>query len=713
MKAFKEMDYHPIADKLALILCARTQNSNPIFFRTMVAYYFSTMSSSMRCSVLLPDKQEIPTNMYAVNLMVSGGGKGKAANILEEEITHLFREAFVENTVPVQVARQLPKLALARAQKAQSDPDEELVKVEREFNDVGEFVYAFDSGTGPAVKQARHKLLMAKIGALNFQMDEVGSNFLGNTEVINIFLELYDKGKIKPKLVKNTSDNSRYAEIFGMTPANVMWFGTPSALLDGGKTEDDFYKMLETGYARRPFFVYVRDHVRGDEISADQKYKNAISTVTSTFLSKLASDLSLLADPGNLHKQLTMSESVAKSWYEYENDCLRRANLLNPHEELRKAELSHRYFKTIKLAATYAFIDSSPEILQQHLEYAIKLAEDCGKCLELLLKRDKPYVKLANYLASVGREVTQVDLLEDLPFFKGSQTQRSDLIQLAVAHGYQNNIIIKKNFVDGIEFLRGETLKRTDLAKMIVSYSGDLATGYEPAFPRFDQLHKMTQAPNVHWANHHFVDKHRQEDNAIPGFNMVVLDVEKSVDIHIAKDLLKDYKALFYTTKRHTDAEHRYRIILPTNYELKLDGKDFKEFMASLFQWLPFDVDTATGQRARKWLSNTGNYFYQDGELLDVLPFIPKTSKNEAFKDLILDQTGMDNLERWVINNTGDGNRNNMLLRYGMILVDAGFDFNAVSDRINTLNNKLPDKLDPAEIVATIMSSVAKAISKK
>ena len=73
----------------------------------------------------------------------------------------------------------------------------------------------------------------------------------------------------------------------------------------------------------------------------------------------------------------------------------------------------------------------------------------------------------------------------------------------------------------------------------------------------------------------------------------------------------------------------------------------------------------------------------------------------------------MDNLERWVINNTGDGNRNNMLLRYGMILVDAGFDFNAVSDRINTLNNKLPDKLDPAEIVATIMSSVAKAISKK
>ena len=73
----------------------------------------------------------------------------------------------------------------------------------------------------------------------------------------------------------------------------------------------------------------------------------------------------------------------------------------------------------------------------------------------------------------------------------------------------------------------------------------------------------------------------------------------------------------------------------------------------------------------------------------------------------------MDNLERWIINNIGDGNRNNMMLRYGLILVDAGFDFEGVRSRVITLNDKIPDKLDEIEIMGTVMITVGKAISKK
>jgi hypothetical protein len=73
----------------------------------------------------------------------------------------------------------------------------------------------------------------------------------------------------------------------------------------------------------------------------------------------------------------------------------------------------------------------------------------------------------------------------------------------------------------------------------------------------------------------------------------------------------------------------------------------------------------------------------------------------------------MDNLERWVINNIGDGNRNNMLLRYAMILLDGGFDFENIRQRVMTLNNKIADKLDEAEVMSTIMITVAKTISKR
>jgi hypothetical protein len=99
--------------------------------------------------------------------------------------------------------------------------------------------------------------------------------------------------------------------------------------------------------------------------------------------------------------------------------------------------------------------------------------------------------------------------------------------------------------------------------------------------------------------------------------------------------------------------------------------------------------------------------------VLDALPFIPKTTKNEERKALFNTQQSMDNLERWVLNNSGDGNRNNMLLRYAMILVDAGFAFENIRSRVVGLNDKMPDKLSEAEIMATVMTTVMKTLSKR
>jgi len=322
-------------------------------------------------------------------------------------------------------------------------------------------------------------------------------------------------------------------------------------------------------------------------------------------------------------------------------------------------------------------------------------------------------VKLAKYIANIGSDVTQADLTEDLPFYRGGAGVKQEMLTLATAWGYKNNIIIKKSYEDGIEFLRGETLKKTDLDQMVLSYSTDFATDYRNERAAFDQLHKLTQAPGMHWTAHHLIGGHRNEENCIPGFNLVVVDVDGGASLSTARMLLKNYKSLIYTTKRHTDNENRFRIILPTNYELALDAKDYKEFMSNIFEWLPFEVDTATGQRARKWLSCDGHYEYNDGELLDVLPFIPKTSKNEERKQLLNSQQSLDNLERWVINNIGDGNRNNMLLRYAMLLVDAGFNFEAVRVKVVELNHKIPDKLDESEIMATVMITVAKTLSKR
>ncbi len=714
MKNFDDMTYHPTSEKLVAILCNKTQNSNPLFFRVLVGYYFSLVASMMRATIVTHDRGDIPVNLYALNLGTSGSGKGFSTNIMENEVINRFRTKYLEETFPLLSEDNLPKLALKRANRKASDPDEELIRVQKEFDELGTLVFSFDSGTSAAVKQLRHKLLMSGSGSMNLQIDEIGSNLLGNVEVLNTFLELYDVGRVKTKLIKNTSESKRNEEIVGNTPTNMLLFGTPAKLLDGSKVEEELFSMLETGYARRCFFGWSKASNKQADLSPEQVYIMLTNSSNDQFLDDISDKLEDLANMVNVNKRIVMSKDVSLLVIEYRLKCERLAHDLPEHEEIKKAEISHRYFKALKLAGAYAFVDGSAEITMDHMYHSIKLAEESGDAFNQLLTRDRPYVKLAKYIANCRRDVTQADLVEDLPFYRGAAGQKTEMMTLAIAFGYKNNIIIKKSYADGVEFFRGETLEVTDLNRMVVAYSQDISEGYIPEYAPFEKMHQLTQLPQFQWTNHHVIGGYRNEENAIPGFNMLVIDVDDTCSISTAKMLLEGYKFMIYTTKRHQVEGHgdRFRIIMPINYMLKMDAKDFKEFMKNIYEWLPFEVDDQTGQRARKWSTHPGSYEYNDGEVLDVLPFIPKTSKNEERKNRLQDQQSMDNLERWVINNIGDGNRNNMLLRYGMILVDAGFDLAAIQTKVTDLNEKIPDKLDQQEIFTTIMVSVTKAISK-
>ena len=161
----------------------------------------------------------------------------------------------MEFTLPTIAEKSLTDLAIKRALRKGADEQEELEAVKSEFRKLGAYLTSFDSGTPPAVKQFRHQLLMSGIGSINFEVDEIGNNLLGNKEIVDVYLELFD-GSVKPKLTKNTADSTRNEEIEGKTPTNMLMFGTASMLLDGAATEKALFDMLVTGYARRCFFGY-------------------------------------------------------------------------------------------------------------------------------------------------------------------------------------------------------------------------------------------------------------------------------------------------------------------------------------------------------------------------------------------------------------------------------------------------------------------------
>ena len=496
--------FHPTTEKLVNILIKKTQNNNPAFFRVLLTYHVARIASMMRVYIKTHDRGDIPVNAYAINLSSSGTGKTYSNNIIEENIIHKFKEVFLNSTFPANAETNIDKVANIRAAKT-TNGDVDAIKEDckKEFQQLGPLAFSFDSGTAPAVKQMRQKLLMAGIGSINLEIDEIGNNLLNQTEVLATFLELFDVGKVKSKLTKNTKENTRHEDIEGKTPANMMLYGTPSKLLNGSKTEDEFYSMLEAGYARRCFFGFSKQASKLTDFTAEQLYDMLTDNKSDTYLDKIADRLASLADAVNYNTGIDMTKDVSLLLLEYRLKCEQEAETLKDHEEILKAELSHRYYKALKLAGAYAFIDGNPEITEDNLYAAIRLAEESGDALKLILTRERNYVKLAKYISTIGREITQVDLVEELPFYKGSEYQKRELMALAIAYGYKNNIVIKRTVSDGIEFFEGESMDETDLNHLMLSYSNDITRNYqnETAVP-FDRLHELCTQDGLHWCNH-------------------------------------------------------------------------------------------------------------------------------------------------------------------------------------------------------------------
>ncbi|QDP56430.1 MAG: hypothetical protein Tp152SUR00d2C52646391_26 [Prokaryotic dsDNA virus sp.] len=707
------LEYNETSEELVKILCTKTQNNSPLFFRVLVAYNFCKVASMMRASVNTHVRGVLPINMYAINLATSGSGKGHSTAIMEEQVLKPFRDKFLNEVYPAVAEKSLAKLAIQRAKKKESDDSIELERAIAEFEKLGPLLFSFDSGTVPAVKQLRHQLLMAGAGSMNLEIDEIGSNLLGNGEVITLYLELYDIGKTKTKLIKNTNDSQRNEEIDGRTPANAMLYGTPAKVFDGGKVEDEFNSFMETGYARRSVFGYSDPGAKNLNITPQQLYDIQTSTNTNEYIDNLASHIAELADVDYFDHQMTMEVDVILLWLEYQLFCEKRAAKMPEHDEIKRAEMAHRYFKAIKIAGAYAYVDGDIEITEEHLKSAIKLVEESGEAFNRIMTRDRPYVKLANYIVASPTPLTQPDLEEDLPFYKGGTQQRKMLEDLAIADGWRRNLVIRRSYHNGIQFLSGEKLEKTKLSELYLSYSDDITEGYESVKADFDQLSDLTTADGLHWCNHSFKNGYRHDDNALPGFNCIVLDIDDGTPIPVAQKLFEQYTYHLHTTKRHTEDHHRYRMILPISHILKMDMDEYKTFMHNIFEWLPIEIDTKTGQRSRKWATHDGEWCDNDGELLNVLMFIPDTAKNEELKKDNARYANFDALERWFISNTGDGNRNQQLLKYALVLVDADNDETTVRNAVYELNDKLANKLSRSEIDGTIMTTVRKKLKGK
>lgn len=705
--------HNPCLEELTNVICTKVQNQNRGFYRVEVAFFLAKMASSMRAEVVTKDRGNIPCNVYALCTSPSGSGKGFSVNIMENEVLSGFKEVFCSQLFEETAQQNIETRANTMAAYSGSDPDDEFSKLLAAYNRTGSYLFTFDSATAPAVKQLRAKLLLAEIGSINLTVDEIGSNLLGSNDVLNTYLELYDQGLIKPKLIKNTADNVRDTDIDGKTPANMLLFGTPVKLFDGGQTEDYFYSMLETGYARRLLFGFGNSEKDKAYYSqtAQEIYAALIDPSVQKTIDKWKHYFEALANKSLYNWRIELQDKEAIQLLEYRIKCEKEADELSPYAEIQKAELSHRYFRALKLAGVFAFIDKSPLLKEEYLWQAIKLVEESGENFSKILTREKPYMKLARYLAASKEELTHADLTEALPFYKSSSSQRNELMSMAMAWGYKNHILIHKTYSEGIEFFKGETLERTNLDKLILSGSIEWDKNFEPAELSVDQLTDfLTKRDDIRWNAHHFKHNHRSSENALPEFNMIVLDVDGSIQLDTVKTILADYFFIAVETRRSTPEVNRFRLILPMEYVLKMGTDEYREFIDNILSWLPFECDPHSKVISQAWTTykDKNCFVNQQGQLLDPLKFIPHTSRNDQYKEKNKKIGSMGQLERWFAENMTPGNRNNQLLRYALCLVDGGMSQDEVESHVLAFNKQLKESLTEEEINNTIFRTVDK-----
>ena len=132
--------------------------------------------------------------------------------------------------------------------------------------------------------------------------------------------------------------------------------------------------------------------------------------------------------------------------------------------------------------------------------------------------------------------------------------------------------------------------------------------------------------------------------------------------------------------------------------------------MNAVMDWLPFKTDDSANQRSKKWLTNSAAICFTntEGNVLDALPFIPRTAKNEQYRKELQQVQSLDNLERWFAARMASGNRNNNMIKYAMALVDSGIDLLTISKQVHDFNKKLSNPLPAEEIDNTVMRTVAR-----
>jgi hypothetical protein len=578
-------------------------------------------------------------------------------------------------------------------------------------------------GTKEGLYSIAYAQSMSGYGSLNLYTDEFGDIISSSTDMLNKVKELYD-GTYKAKIVKGNNDSSIKPDIKNII-CNMIAIGTKSGI--SSEDAKELKKIVTSGLYRRSWVIDIpiADIEINDLDSRQVEIANYIAELDKNykdiFLYKIQQDY------GNRETYIEVTNDYSNRLKEIDKELIDRANSdkLNQFKQYDTGSLE----LIIDLSYIIGVLEASDIIDVNHLEQAYDFFNETRETVAETFTINHPYKSMYNLLMQ-RNNMTITEMIEFDDTIPMMKTKVADNVAMLSELCYRHGKVLNQTMGKVVRYSI-EELEENDLTNLIVSVhdeeDGAYAINFKPFETSWEMLKKIVVSSNIEsFVAAHFEaslkapDGHRKQDCYISGANLIIFDIDNGLSLEEASSLLQPYKYIFYTTKSHrsekSNGEDRFRIIMPTKTNFYIEPAQHKELYINLEQFIGLKKnDTQTRNVSRLWFTNPeAEVFENEGDLLDVTPFLPGTEKAEAFLPKLnalsanYEPNMSDNAKRIVgmkkhcLLNAAEGSRNISLFNLATFILYLG---EQPEEHVYSVNQMLSKPIDDTEIKQILRSA--------
>lgn len=576
-------------------------------------------------------------------------------------------------------------------------------------------IYQTVTSTTQALQKTAQTLDQMQFGSVNVFTSELGDEMGKMSEVFTKLKMAYDEGVSEGQLTISDS-GVNYFTVKDIA-YNSMLMGSPTKFILKPSLKDDLMSHYVSGVARR-FFIFYDDTFRKSENRNrhfESMEQEEIDTIHGYF-KEIRSHI-------NNVEHITFPKESRDYLIDWDID----KEILRENSESLISDDIGSPRKIERLAAIIAVLDLEDTISIEHIKYAIAYSERVDKTAEESVKIKPMFEQIYDELSKRGF-ISRTELIKNIKHLTTRELDNEIILTMEYANELGNSII-QKEYSNIIKY-KLEKLTATQLNGIIISTNENPSpaepTGWKKKQGKFENLHTLVCSASRYTFGS-FLNGHICKKNYMSEQNIIAFDSDEDMTLDDAKNLFRDVKYLIATTRNHQKEKNgsisdRFRVILPTSSKFHLGAEEYSKMYKHLLEAMGLStMDQKVSDASRWYFGNPGGeYWYNDNDeavLLDIRPFIDHSaeansgesnvntyiSKVNLSGDATQEERRLDGAFRWFLQRTSQGNRSDMIFRFGAMIATKYETMN-VESTMRKFNSILSDPLKESELNSIIKS---------